>query len=217
MNDHLLSTGRYALLLAQRWRLILMTTAVTAAVALAASLYIAATAPIYEARALVLISSPRFQVELEPKLRTNQENYTSTVLSNRLQVVLAFAGGPDIQDGVLRRLSNKSPGLGSLDAEVQVRPINNTFILQVSARARNPQWAADVANAWAEQVADRIEQVYGISGGARTVGAELDTTRQAYVLAEQELARFNVESSYDALALRVKSKEEEINAQEAQR
>src|SRR3954447_17273611 len=110
MNDRYLDLRSYASALLRRWWLIVCLVLAFASVGLALSLYLRATSTIYEAQALVLISKPRYQVELEPKIKSSQDAVpASATVVARLQTLSLVAQGAEVEAAVQRRLGDRLP------------------------------------------------------------------------------------------------------------
>ncbi|HEY7060859.1 MAG TPA: Wzz/FepE/Etk N-terminal domain-containing protein [Chloroflexota bacterium] len=207
---------RCLLTLVHSWPLIVATTLI---VAVLAGTYRLVLAPnTYEADALVLVSRPRYQVELESKIKSNQEPLAGTALNlaamrSRLDTMAMLARSSEVERTVQQRLASSLSELeqqpGRLVPRIRVRPTNE--MLRISATASDPAVAADLANTWAEEVANRVEAVYSSSSGARAVEVEVQNAHDAYEKADRELARFSIDHPLDELNRRVESKTQEVN------
>src|SRR5262245_33667340 len=106
MDERAIRVRRYAAMILLHWRLIAAVTAVVVAVALAYSL---SRPPTYEARSLLLLSGPRFQFDLEPRLRTNLDSFNLGMANARHQTVYEIANGAEVEAAVQHRLADELP------------------------------------------------------------------------------------------------------------
>jgi uncharacterized protein involved in exopolysaccharide biosynthesis len=212
MDDQLFALRRYATMILPHWRLIALMTVIGVAIALAINL---STPPSYEARAQVLLSGPRFQFDLEPRLRTNLDNVNNMNAMNvRFQTVAQIAGSGEVEAAVQQRLANVLPASRltpqTLSRAISVRNRSGQEYVEIIAQWGDPQFAAQLANTWADETAKRIDTIYGASVGAAGVGEELAKARPAYEVAEQEVIRLSTNGPLEDVTQRVKAKEEEI-------
>lgn len=214
---------RVARTLAVRWRFIVLVTALCAAVALAVGILLLATAPIYEASAAVLVSRSRLLFRIESRIETSQDPLTTSAamgaLNTRLQTIAILARSAEVESAVQQRLRDQLPAdlrqPGRLVESVQVRPSGE--LLRVTARSHDAALAAAVANAWVEELGDRVEAVYSATGGTDTLEAEVERARAAFEAADRALNRFNIEHPVEDLSRRVQAKSDEIKALQEQR
>jgi uncharacterized protein involved in exopolysaccharide biosynthesis len=140
-------------------------------------------------------------------------------LNTRLQTLATLARSAEIELAVQRRLGDRLPAdlrqPGRLIEAIQVRPSNE--LLRVTYRSYDPSLAAAVANAWAEELADRVESVYSATGGTETVEVEVEKARVAYEEADRALSIFNINHPIEDLNRRVQAKRDEIKALQEQR
>jgi capsular polysaccharide biosynthesis protein len=207
-------------LLAHNWPLIVVGMLLGAGVAAGYRLFGAPN--VYEAEALVLVARPRYQVELESKIKSNQEPLSgaSTNIASlraRLDTLAVLARSTEVERAAQERLgavlSADEQRPGGLVGRVRVRPANE--LLRISASANDPVLAANLANTWADQVATRVERVYSSSSGVKAMEAEVQHAHQAHVEADRALSRFAMEHPFDALTRRVQAKTQEVELLEA--
>jgi len=219
MDQPSVDLHRYALMLARQWRLVLLTAAVGALLALAVTEAMMLARPSYEARALVLITNPLYRIELEPKIKTGQDALNPVQSGVRTQTLVVLARGREVEAAVQQRLGSALPdvlrGPNGLVGAVRVRP--NGEVLEVTVQAGDPGLAAELANAWADEVAARIAAIYGADAGINAVEQELSSAREAYQGAEQALLRFTLDNPLDDLARRLKAKEQEVAGLQTER
>jgi uncharacterized protein involved in exopolysaccharide biosynthesis len=203
----------------RHWWLIMLVAAISAGVAAVVTL---ARPETYEARAQVLITRPRYQLELEPKLKTTLDSGGVLAPAARMQTMVLIASSVEVEAAVQERLgdalspSQRTP-MGLLRS-IAARPRpNSPEVFELSAEASSPQLAADIANVWAEEAAKRIEAIYGITSGYAAVQEEVDRTLPAYEAAEREVLRLSVDSPADDLGRRIQRKDAEIKLLQEQK
>jgi capsular polysaccharide biosynthesis protein len=139
-------------------------------------------APTYQATALVSITEPRQRVQFDPRIVSVEEN----------QPLRAY---PEIavSDDLLATLQEQVPEarsftLQQLRALLKASPGNDPSLLKLSARNREPQTAAAIANGWAELFVAWANTTYGDSSEEQLIFFE-----QRLQYAEEELGRANTE------------------------
>jgi len=211
-------------LLARRWRVVLGVALAFTALGLGVGLLLLVTAPTYTAEALVLIAKPRYSVELESKIRSNQDPVVNAAMSSAMlkargDTLVILARAPGVESAVQRRLATQL-GPRDLQPDGLVRRIGVRSageVLRISARASDPRSAADLANTWAEEVTRQVDSLYGASAGSEAIDAEVERTRQQYEVADRALSQFAIENPVDDLSRRTQAKADEIQIMEAQR
>lgn len=207
---------RYALAVAHRWPLVLITGIVFGALALAGSLVLLQTAPVYEAQSLILIAKPRLNFAYDKNI-TNPPNDliqwgSTAALNNRLQSLATLARSNEVETAVAARLaerldtSDRIPG--HLAARIRVRPSNE--FLRVTATASTPQFATELANAWSDEAATRMESLYNATGGVDSMESSVVAAQRELVVADRAATRFNIEHPIEDLSRRVQAKGDEI-------
>jgi len=214
----------YVTLLLRRWPLILLVASAFAIVGYGASLILLATAPSYQSEALVMITRPRYQVELESKIKSNDDpmatsNMYPGTMRSRGETLAILARSAEIEQAVQQKLANRlsqdDMRPQHLINRVRVRP--NNELLRISATASDPELAADLANAWAEEIPSRFTSIYGASAGTPDVDAEVENARRAYDAANQALYQFLADHPVENLNRQMTAKIDEIKQLESQR
>jgi uncharacterized protein involved in exopolysaccharide biosynthesis len=201
------------------WWLVLAVAAISTVVAAAVTLTRPET---YEARAQVLITRPRYQLELEPKLKTTSDTTGILAPAARMQTMTLIAASIEVEAAVRDRMgellspSQRTPQ-GLLRSVVARPRPNNPEVFEVIAEARDPQLAADIANVWAEEASKRIESIYGIASGYAAVREEADRALPLYEAAEREVLRLSVDSPAEDLSRRIQRKDSEIKLLQEQK
>jgi uncharacterized protein involved in exopolysaccharide biosynthesis len=217
MQNGQLSWRHCVLLLASRWRLILLAGFVFGVLGGLIGLVLLYTSPVYESQALLLVSKPRYYIELESKIKSNPDPIASTAmtmasLNARLQTLALLAISPEVGEGVKKRLGSHLPEqdreTAKLMGRVKVRPTNE--VLRITASAPTREGAAELANAWAEEVATRVEAIYAASAGTEAIDTEVENARLQSQAAERAVSQFSIDNPVDDLARRVQAKTDEI-------
>lgn len=214
----------YAASLLRRWPLILLVAGVFAVAAYAVSMILLVTVPSYDSEAVVLIARPRYQVELESKIRSNQDplaaaNTYPGSQRSRGETLAILARSPEVEQAVQQRLAGRLSESDlrpqELVRRIKVRPNND--LLRISASAGDPQLAAEVANAWADEATRRFEAIYGASAGTADVDAEVENARRAFEAASQALNQFLIDHPVENMNRQMQAKIDEIKQLENQR
>ncbi len=215
---------RVVIALASRWRLIAVLAVGCAALAWGVGYVLVRMAPVYEAQSSVLVSRARLNFRLEQRIETSQDSVSAGAgafgaLSTRLQTLAVLARAGEVEAAVQQRLGGQLPEAmrrpGGLTGAIRVAP--RSELLQVTARAPDPELAAVLANVWAEEVAARVEAVYSVSAGAEALDAEVEKARLELESADRALSRFDVDNPFSDLNRRVSAKTDEIKALQDQR
>jgi len=221
MDDHPLAWQHYVRALTRYWYVLVLAPLVIGGLVFAVSLYWVATSPVYEAQAQLLLSRPRYQPEFEAKFKNTPDAGPSNALtiSQRLQTLASIAQTGEVEREVQRQLADRLPAEQEeperLLRGIRVRPSNE--LLRITARAENPQLAAEVANAWADAVAARVEVLYSANAGLGSLEGEVERARQAYEAADREYSQFLVDNPVEELGRRVAAKQSEIDSLQDQR
>jgi uncharacterized protein involved in exopolysaccharide biosynthesis len=177
----------------------------------------------YDGEALVLVSRPRYEVELESKMKSSQEPLSSQAAQNvsavrsRMDTLALIARSTEVESAVQQRLAAKLPAEelrpGRLVPRIRVRPASE--LLRITATAGDPELAADLANAWADSVAARVEAIYGSGAGVRAVEAEVERAYESYTAADRALSRFGIDNPIDETTRRLEAKTQEVTLLQA--
>jgi uncharacterized protein involved in exopolysaccharide biosynthesis len=214
MDERAIRVRRYAAMVWLHWRLV---AAVTALVVVAAVAYGLSIPPTYEARTQLLLSGPRLQFDLEPRLRTTPDNLNNLLISNvRYQTVTQIATSTEVEAAVQQRLTDVLPASmhrpQTLLKAISVRSRPGQEYVEINASWGDPEFAARLADVWAEETAKRIDSIFGPSTAASAIDQQLAQARPPYEAAEQEVIRLSSYGPLEEATQRVKAKEEEISA-----
>ena len=190
-------------LLRRKWIIILVffVTAISAGVG---ALYL--VKPVYQASALLMISKPRYQVELEPKIKT------FIPLEISLETYKNLIKSADLEEKVIKKLGLDQPPdeltIEALDKMVSVEAVPKTDLIKISVKSGVPGKAKEIVNTW---VALFIEENKDLSlretkEAQSFIENQLKISEQSLSLAEEELKQFNEESRISMLAKEIDDK-----------
>ncbi|MBA7694783.1 hypothetical protein ES703_103396 [subsurface metagenome] len=183
-------------LLRRKWIIILVffVTAISAGVG---ALYL--VKPVYQASALLMISKPRYQVELEPKIKT------PIPLEISLETYKNLIKSADLEEKVIKKLGLDQPPdeltVEALDKMVSVEAVPKTDLIKISVKSGVPGKAKEIVNTW---VALFIEENKDLNLRETTeaqsfIENQLKVSEQNLFLAEEKLCKFNEENSVSML------------------
>ena len=177
---------KYALILIKGWKIILAATVLGGAAAFA---YTFVQAPLYRATALVLITAPRFSVQFEESIRTEQiDPRTATAnyetLAKTGDLIASLVASPDL--GEIPEAFRSPAAVGaSLNPRISPSAPN---VLELRAESDQPEIAATIANVWSREYVRYANDLLGQSTGS-----------QAFFLDQTEVARARYKRSQDNL------------------
>ena len=103
--------------------------------------------PVYEASTILMISKPKYQVELEPKIQTQ---FTPEV---SLATYESLIKDREIEEEVIKKLNLDQPPNeltpGNLQGMITIESLKNTNLIKMNLQAGEPKLAKDIANVWA--------------------------------------------------------------------
>jgi len=183
-------------LLRRKWIIILVffVTAISVGVG---ALYL--VKPVYQASALLMISKPGYQVELEPKIKT------PIPLEISLETYKNLIKSADLEEKVIKKLGLDQPPdeltVEALDKMVSVEAVPKTDLIKISVKSGVPGKAKEIVNTW---VALFIEKNKDLNLRETTeaqsfIENQLKVSEQNLFLAEEKLCKFNEENSVSML------------------
>ena len=103
--------------------------------------------PVYEASTILMISKPKYQVELEPKIQTQ---FTSEI---SIATYESLIKDREIEQKVIDKLDLNQPPYeftpDNLKRMISIESIKNTNLIKMNLQAGEPKLAKDIANVWA--------------------------------------------------------------------
>ena len=156
--------------------------------------------PVYQATSILMVSKPKYQVELEPKIQTF---IPSTELSLETYGNLIKSG--NIEQKVIEKLSlNQPPNeltVEDLDKMLSVEIIKNTNLIKMSLEDNSPRRAMEIVNTWTNLFVKENEGLLlkEVREAQAFVKRELETSRQELFKAEEKMREFNERNKIDVL------------------
>lgn len=183
---------REILLIVWRWTWLLVLGAIVGGVIAYGR---AASSPfLYEADAGVVLVRRSTEVKLEPRFETsitdelNTTDRTNSGLITLASLVtneaIARAVFQDMQGSLPARVQSPQDLLRFISGEVR------NGIIRVKARAEEPQFAAELANAWAEQYARYVNRLYAGQALTTDLTPQVEEARRRYEEAQAALVAF---------------------------
>ncbi len=197
---------RYVEVLICYWKWIVGATLVAAAAALVVSVLIP---PTYEAMALVAITEPRYVMRFDPRFETVDS------VQPPYRAYPELATSDSLLQDLLTRLNSSSGSAASLQdmrGMVQARPGEDPSVIQLVARSRSPEEAAQVANAWADLFVARANAVYGGQSEeqAHFFEMQLERARTELEAAEEALVAFQASNQRAILEAQLASAQQDL-------
>jgi uncharacterized protein involved in exopolysaccharide biosynthesis len=182
--------------LIRNWRWI---AAITILAGLAGGLYSLLQPRVYEARAVVAISPPRYL----PNFDSRYQTINPTTLSNK--AILDIARSDEIQVGVFDEWQNpeKTPEdrRGFRSSALKATEGSDNTIINLAVRLDSSAEAARLANYWADLVVTRANQLYAGQDESQLLffESQIETARQNLDAAESALADFEGRNNLEPL------------------
>ena len=201
----------YINVIVRRWKWILgitLTTVVTAAIV---SFFL--LAPVYEAKAGVIIVKSRSEVTFEPKYRTLTEEELGSVgidINARRKALEALVKSSSVASEVIAKLGStlepEEQDVNTLLEMVETKA--NGDLISIKVRGKDPSKIAAIANAWGEDYEEYVNELYGGSpqslGDIQTQVAEAESS---YKEVQEALARFTGDNQIEALTREIGAKQ----------
>ena len=129
--------------------------------------------PVYEASTILMISKPKYQVELEPKIQTQ---FTPEV---SLATYESLIKDREIEEDVIKKLNlDQLPyefTPDSLQGMITIESLKNTNLIKMNLQAGEPKLAKDIANVWAALFVEKNKDL------------NLQESKEAQVFIEEQL------------------------------
>jgi succinoglycan biosynthesis transport protein ExoP len=193
---------QYLEVLIKRWRWIVALTLIAAAAAAAISFLV--LQPTYEATALVLITSPRYVLRFDPRLETVSDIETNS------KAYPSLATSDDLLQRVIEVLPASAPEdalvLQTLKGKSRARAGADPSLLELTVANGDPQQAAHIANTWAEQYVQYVNELYGQrSEDVTFFSKQLDLAQATLEAAEDALVEFQASNQSSILSAQLSS------------
>ncbi|TEU16479.1 MAG: hypothetical protein E3J25_02825, partial [Anaerolineales bacterium] len=175
-------------------------------------------APVYEARAAVIITQSRAELSLEPKFKivggglggagTDATALRSALAGLVTNVTVASEVVTRLGDQLSPELRDVVRLVGMVDGKVV-----HGDLIQITVRASSPVTTALLANAWGAEYEKYVNQLYG--GGetesATALGVQASQGKADYEVAEQALIEFTGGNRISMLQRLIEEKQQILN------
>ena len=171
--------------------------------------------PVYEASTILMISKPKYQVELEPKIQTQ---FTPEV---SLATYESLIKDREIEKEVLKRLNLDQPPYeftpDSLQGMITIESLKNTNLIKLNLQAGEPNLAKDIANVWAELFIEKNKDL-NLQESKEAQGfieEQLEISKKNLSTIEEEIREFNETNKIDAMDKEITVKLDKIMMNES--
>ncbi len=166
---------------------------------------------LYEADAGVVLVRRSTEVKLEPRFQTSiiDELNTTDRTNSGLQTLASLVTNEAIARAVFREFQGSLPPRIGTPQDL-LRFISGEVrngIIRVKARALDPQFAADLANTWAEHYAQYVNRLYAGQVLNTDLGAQVEEARRRYQEAQAALVAFLKEDQTATLESRLRERQ----------
>jgi succinoglycan biosynthesis transport protein ExoP len=217
----------YVLVLLKYWKWILGTTVAAAVVALVVSFLLP---PTYEATALVVATKQKVEVQFGTQIRTLTEEEMAIAARQplidrkaRLETFRELVVNPLIAEKVLPAFADQLRVLDEdlvdvsyfLDhGHVKVEGDDKTDLIAIKISLRDPELAADIANAWAKAYVEHINSLYSAARpeDVQLVTSQAEDARKAYLAAQQNLEAYLAQNPIPRLNRQIELIQTEISS-----
>lgn len=189
----------YILTLINRWRLIGLLAILAAGAAFAASILQPRS---YEATAKILVTRSRTALALAEQFPTVAEPVDAR---SRMEAMLSITEGDALALATLRSVESSLPPdeRELVDFKERVEVTDNGDLILVTAKARDPALAAEIANAWARQAVDDINVAYSGEQPPAEIQGQRQASQQEYEQAQAALEDFIQHSQLPLLGKKI--------------
>ena len=169
----------------------------------------------YQAEASLAMLRVRSAVAFEPNYQTLSEDelQLQTDLRSRRETLATLAKSPSVAAAVLQQLGERLKGVadGITPLLDMVKVGNDGDLILVKVKNRNPQLAADIANAWAELAEASINTIYGqLSLPAQELQTQFQEAQDRYETNQNDLESFLAQNQIPELERKIQHRRELI-------
>ena len=171
--------------------------------------------PVYQASTILMISKPKYQVELEPKIQTQ---FTPEV---SLETYESLIKNREIEEEVIKKLNLDQPPYKltpeNLQGMISIELLKNTNLIKMNLQSGEPKLAKDIANAWASLFVEKNKDLYlhESKEAQGFIDAQLKISQQNLSKIEEEIRKFNETNNIDAMDKEITVKLDKIMANES--
>jgi len=171
--------------------------------------------PVYQASTILMISKPKYQVELEPKIQTQ---FTPEV---SLETYESLIKNREIEEEVIKKLNLDQPPYKltpeNLQGMIAIELLKNTNLIKMNLQFGEPKLAKDIANAWASLFVEKNKDLYlhESKEAQGFIDAQLEISQQNLTKIEEEIRKFNETNNIVAMDKEITVKLDKIMANES--
>lgn len=171
--------------------------------------------PVYEASTILMISKPKYQVELEPKIQTQ---FTPEV---SLETYESLIKDREIEEEVIKRLNLDQPPYeltpDNLQGMITIESLKNTNLIKMNLQAGEAKLAKDIANVWAALFVEKNKDLnlQESKEAQKFIEEQLKISNQNLSKIEEEIREFNETNNIDAMDKEITVKLDKIMANES--
>lgn len=171
--------------------------------------------PVYEASTILMISKPKYQVELEPKIQTQ------IVPEISLATYESLIKDREIEEEVIKKLNlDQLPyelSSDNLQEMITIEALKNTNLIKMNLQASNPKLAKDVVNTWAALFVEKNKELNLKESKESQVFIEdqLKITKQNLYKIEEDIREFNEINKIDVMEIEINEKVSKIMENES--
>jgi len=204
----------YVEVIVRRWRWI--AGIALAAVITAAIVSFFLIAPIYEAKAGVVIVKSKSEITFEPKYRTLSEEDLARAgldIKARRQALEALVKSSSVAAEVIAKLGHMlepeerdaSTLLGMVETEM------DGDLIGIKVKGKDPKKITAIANAWGEAYESYVNELYGGRPQSPTnIQAQVAEAKKTYQQAEEALAQFMGDNRIEFLTREIEAKQKAL-------
>ena len=199
----------YVEVIVRRWKWIAGITLVAVVTAAIVSFFL--MAPIYEAKAGVVIVKSKSEITFEPKYRTLTEEELARAgdVASRRKALEALVKSSSVAAEVIAKLGSMLEP-EERDASALLDMVETEMdgdLIGIKVRGKDPKKITAIANAWGEAYESYVNELYGGRAQSPTnIQAQVAEARESYQQAEEALARFMGDNRIDELEREIQAK-----------
>jgi len=166
--------------------------------------------PVYEASTILMISKPKYQVELEPKIQTQ---FTPEV---SLATYESLIKDREIEEEVIKKLNLDQPPYeltpDNLQGMITIESLKNTNLIKMNLQAGEPKLAKDITNVWAALFVEKNKDL-NLQESKEAQGfieEQLKISKQNLSTIEEEIREFNETNKIEIVENEIKGKAAKI-------
>ena len=162
--------------------------------------------PVYEASTILMISKPKYQVELEPKIQTQ---FTPEISLATYETLIKDR---EIEEEVIKKLNLGQPPYeltpDNLQGMITIESPTNTNLIKMNLQSGDPKLTKDIANVWAELFVEKNKDLY-LKESKEAQGFiedQLKISKLNLSKIEEEIQKFNETNKIEILDKEIKGK-----------